>query len=73
MARKTRKLKNIRDFKIKETPSTTLGGTYETKMQREMDKKKKKKGGVRKKKVVKKKIYRSGGFIEPSIPNLDNI
>ena len=66
--------KNIRNFKIKETPSTTLGGKYETKMQREMDKKKKKKkGGVRKKKVVKKKIYKSGGFLEPRIPNIDEI
>ena len=70
---KKRKLKNIRDFHIEETPSTTLGGKYETKMQREMDKKKKKKGGARKKKVVKKKIYKSGGFLEPRIPNIDDI
>jgi len=68
---KKRKLKNIRDFHIKETPSTKLGGKYETKMQREIDKKKK--GGAKKKKVVKKKMYRAGGFIEPPIPNIDKL
>ena len=68
----TRKLKNIRDFKIKKTPASVF--PYETKMQKDMDNKDKKKtGGAKKKKVVKKKIYKEGGFIEPSIPNLDNL
>ena len=54
---KKRKLKNIRDFNIEETPSTKLGGKYETKMQREMDKKKKmmyKDGGMSKAEIMKK-------------------
>tara|TARA_R110000851_G_scaffold131787_1_gene266042 strand:- start:398 stop:607 length:210 start_codon:yes stop_codon:yes gene_type:complete len=68
----TRKLKNIRDFKIKKTPASVF--PYETKMQSDMDKKDKKKtGGVKKKKVVAKKLYKSGGFIEDPITNIDNI
>jgi len=126
-----RKVKNIRDFKIKKTEASVF--PYETKMQKDMDKKKKKKklkkggfpdmnkdgeitqadiylrkkekgtikkkGGVKKKKKkmmykdggkkkmyggmmkkkkmmgggMKKMMYKSGGFIEPAIPNIDDI